>query len=443
MHLDQGENVLLTISLVTLFSLALLLGSGVWIAFALLGTGWIALSLFAPLGPGPILASDFWGASYGWDLTALPMFVWMGEILFRSGLANNMFQALAPWLGRIPGRLLHSNIIGSGLFAAVCGSSAATCATVGKMTLPELESRGYDEKLAIGTLASASTLGLLIPPSIMMIVYGVVTEQSISRLFIAGVGPGILLLGLFMAYVMGWSLLVGNRLGRCGQNEARIPLGEKLRGSLQLLPLLALIGGILGSIYGGLASPTEAAASGVVLSMIIARANGHFDGTIFRDSLFAAVRTSCMIAFIIAGASFLSSAMSFTQLPMNLAESIGAMGLSPAMLLVVLTLFLLVLGCFLDGISLILLVTSIIMPVIESAGFDLIWFGIYLVIVVEMSQITPPVGFNLFVIQGLTGKDIMSITRATIPFFLLMIVAIVLMSMFPGIATYLPQAMNS
>ncbi|MBR9771839.1 MAG: TRAP transporter large permease subunit, partial [Gammaproteobacteria bacterium] len=406
---------MLTISLVTLLALAVLLGSGVWIAYALLGTGFIVLTLFFPLEPGPILASDFWGASYGWDLTALPMFVWMGEILFRSGLANNMFQALSPWLGRIPGRLLHSNIIGSGLFAAVCGSSAATCATVGKMTLPELEKRGYDNDLAIGTLASASTLGLLIPPSIMMIVYGVVTEQSISRLFIAGVGPGLMLLGLFMTYVIGWSLLVGNRRGAVGKRDSDMPLRQKLSGSLQLLPLLALIGGILGSIYGGLASPTEAAASGVVLSMLIARANGHFNSTIFKDALFAAVRTSCMIAFIIAGASFLSSAMSFTQLPMDLAEKIGAMGLSPAWLLVVLTLFLLVLGCFLDGISLILLVTSIIMPVIETAGFDLIWFGIYLVIVVEMSQITPPVGFNLFVIQGLTGRDIMSITRATLP----------------------------
>ncbi|MDF9433169.1 TRAP transporter large permease [Chromohalobacter israelensis] len=433
---------MLTLSLVTILTLALLLGGGVWIAFALLGTGWVALTFFGSFAPGPILASDFWGASYGWDLTALPMFVWMGEILFRSGLADNMFRALSPWLNRLPGRLLHSNIIGSGLFAAVCGSSAATCATVGKMTLPELERRGYDGNMAIGTLASASTLGLLIPPSIMMIVYGVVTEQSISRLFIAGVLPGLLLLGLFMAYLVGWSLLVGNRQGRAGEGAAHMPLGQKLRNSAQLIPLLMLIGGILGSIYGGLASPTEAAAVGVVLSMAIARGNGHFDKAIFLDSLFAALRTACMIAFIIAGASFLSSAMSFTQLPMQLANAIAEMGLSPTMLLVVLTLFLLVLGCFLDGISLILLVTSIIMPLIDAAGIDLIWFGIYLVIVVEMSQITPPVGFNLFVIQGLTGKDIVTITRATLPFFLLMILAVVLLHLFPGIALYLPQAMN-
>ncbi|MDN3520787.1 TRAP transporter large permease [Halomonas ramblicola] len=433
---------MLTLSLTTLLILTLLLGSGVWIAFALIGTAWLALTLFTGFAPGPILASDFWGASYGWDLTALPMFIWMGEILFRSGLADNMFRGLSPWLRRIPGRLLHTNIIGSGMFAAVCGSSAATCATVGKMTLPELERRGYDSRMAIGTLASAATLGLLIPPSIMLIVYGVVTEQSISRLFIAGIGPGLMILTLFMGYLMLWALLKGNRAGLTGEAGPRLALGEKLRHSLSLLPILALIGGIIASIYGGLASPTEAASMGVVLSMAIARRNGHFDRTIFRDSLFAAVRTACMIAFIIAGASFLTSAMGFTQLPMQLARTIGEMGLSPGMLLLALTLLLLGMGCFLDGISLILLVTAIIMPLVEAAGFDLIWFGIYLVVVVEMSQITPPVGFNLFVIQGLTGKDIMTITRATLPFFLLMLLAIVLLHRFPEVALYLPRAMN-
>ncbi|WP_110686834.1 TRAP transporter large permease [Salinicola aestuarinus] len=432
---------MLTLSLATLATLAILLGGGVWIAFALLGTGWVALSAFTTFDVGPILASDFWGASYGWDLTALPMFVWMGEILFRSGLADNMFRALSPWLNRIPGRLLHSNIIGSGLFAAVCGSSAATCATVGKMTLPELERRGYSETLAVGTLASASTLGLLIPPSIMMIVYGVVTEQSISRLFMAGVGPGLLLLGLFMGYLVIWSLTAG-RNGGAGHPEPTLPFADKIRHSWQLLPLLALIGGILGSIYGGVASPTEAAAIGVVLSMVIARLNGHFDRGIFLESMFAGLRTSCMIAFIIAGASFLSSAMSFTQLPTQLATAIGELGLSPNVLLIVLTGFLLVLGCFLDGISLILLVTSIVMPLIDAAGIDPIWFGIYLVIVVEISQITPPVGFNLFVIQGLTGKNIFTIAKATLPFFLLMLAAIALMRLVPEIVLYLPRAMS-
>ncbi|AVI62229.1 TRAP transporter large permease subunit [Halomonas sp. M1] len=433
---------MLLLSLATVFTLVLLLGSGVWIAIALMGTAWIALEFFSPFSPGPILASDFWGASYGWDLTALPMFIWMGEILFRSGLADNMFRGLSPWLNRLPGRLLHTNIIGSGMFAAVCGSSAATCATVGKMTLPELERRGYDSNMAIGTLASASTLGLLIPPSIVLIVYGVVTEQSISRLFMAGIGPGLMILAMFMTYLVLWALLKGNRNGLTGADESSMSFAEKLRNTWALLPILLLIGGIIVSIYGGLASPTEAAAVGVVLSMVIARFNGHFNREIFTSSLFAAVRTACMIGFIIAGASFLTSAMGFTQVPMQLARTIGEMGLSPTMLLIALTLLLLIMGCFLDGISLILLVTAIIMPVVSAAGFDLIWFGIYLVIVVEMSQITPPVGFNLFVIQGLTGKDIFTITKATLPFFLLMALAIALMHVFPEIALYLPQAMN-
>nr|WP_301011524.1 TRAP transporter large permease subunit [Halomonas sp.] len=426
----------------TVFTLVLLLGSGVWIAFALIGTAWIALEFFSPFSPGPILASDFWGASYGWDLTALPMFIWMGEILFRSGLADNMFRGLSPWLNRLPGRLLHTNVIGSGMFAAVCGSSAATCATVGKMTLPELERRGYDSNMAIGTLASASTLGLLIPPSIVLIVYGVVTEQSISRLFMAGIGPGLMILAMFMTYLVLWALIKGNREGLTGADESSMSFVEKLRNTWALVPILLLIGGIIVTIYGGLASPTEAAAVGVVLSMVIAYFNGHFNREVFTSSLFAAVRTACMIAFIIAGASFLTSAMGFTQVPMQLARSIGEMGLSPTMLLIALTLLLLIMGCFLDGISLILLVTAIIMPVVSAAGFDLIWFGIYLVIVVEMSQITPPVGFNLFVIQGLTGKDIFTITKATLPFFLLMALAIALMHIFPEIALYLPQAMN-
>ena len=433
---------MLILSLATIATLAFLLGSGVWIAFSLIGTAWVVLTFFSPFDPGPILASDFWGASYGWDLTALPMFIWMGEILFRSGLADNMFRGLSPWLNRLPGRLLHTNIIGSGMFAAVCGSSAATCATVGKMTLPELERRGYDSNMAIGTLASASTLGLLIPPSIMLIVYGVVTEQSISRLFMAGVGPGLMILALFMVYLITWSWVSGNPRGVTGQDESGMPLGQKLRQTLELLPILLLIGGIIVTIYGGLASPTEAAAIGVVLSILIARWNGSFNRTIFSESLFAAIRTSCMIAFIIAGASFLTSAMGFTQVPMQLARAIGELGLPPAMFLIALTLLLLVMGCFLDGISLILLITAIIMPLVTAAGFDLIWFGVYLVILVEMSQITPPVGFNLFVIQGLTGKDIMTITRATLPFFLLMLMAIILLYLFPQIALYLPQTMN-
>ncbi|MCM2971655.1 TRAP transporter large permease [Larsenimonas suaedae] len=428
--------LILTLSI----ALVLLLGGGLWVAFSLLALGWIAISQFTPIPAGSVLGSDFWSASYGWELTALPMFIWMGEILFRSGLADDLFKALAPWLNRLPGGLLHTNIFGSGLFAAVSGSSAATCATVGKMTLPELERRGYDDRLAIGTLASSATLGLLIPPSIILIVYGIATEQSISRLFMAGILPGLMLMALFVVYLMIWSL---RHPDKTPVAEASMPLAQKLRGSLRILPLLLLIVGVIGSIYAGFASPTEAATIGVVLSMIIARLNTGFGAQAFKHSLLGAVRTASMIAFILAGASFLTTAMGFTQLPGQLAEWIATLELAPFTLLAVLTLFFIVLGCFLDGISVVVLTTSIVMPMVEAAGFDLIWFGIYLVIVVEMSQITPPVGFNLFVIQGMTGRDILSIARATLPFFLLMLLGVILLGLFPGIALMLPTMMGN
>ena len=429
---------MLTIMLVLFFALLLLLGSGVWIAFALLGLGWLGLSQFTSIPVGDMMASDIWSASYSWELTALPLFIWMGEILFRSRLAEDMFTGLAPWMQRVPGRLLHTNVIGCGLFASVSGSSAATCATMGKMTIPELTRRGYDEKLVLGTLAGSATLGLLIPPSIILIVFAVATDQSIARLFLAGVFPGLMLIGLFAAYIMIWAWLNPSRVPPA---EDRLPIMERLWRSRRLLPMLLLIVGVIGSIYAGIASPTEAAAVGVVLSLALAYFSGTLNRTNFKEGLLGTVKTSCMIAFILAGASFLTAAMGFTRMPAELASWITGMELSPIMLLVALTLFFIVLGCFLDGISVVVLTTSIMLPMVEAAGFNLIWFGIYLVIVVEMSQITPPVGFNLFVLQGLTGKNLLRIAWAALPFFLLMLVGIVLITVFPDIVTYLPEAM--
>lgn len=429
------------ILILTLFvTLLVLLGSGVWVAFSLLGLGWMALSQFTSIPTGDVMASDLWGASYSWELTALPMFIWMGEILFRSRLANDMFTGLSPWMQRIPGRLLHTNVVGCGLFAAVSGSSAATCATMGKMTLPELTRRGYDEQLVIGTLAGSATLGLLIPPSIILIVYGVATDQSIARLFMAGILPGVLLSGLFAAYLVVWAWRYPEKIPAA---EAALPWRERLRRSRRLMPMLALILGVIGSIYAGLASPTEAAAVGVVLSLLLARVQGSMDRHVFHDALMGAVRTSCMIAFILAGASVLTAAMGFTGLPSDLAAWIGTLGLSPVMLLAALTVLFILLGCFLDGISVVVLTTSILLPMVETAGIDLIWFGIYLVIVVEMSQITPPIGFNLFVLQGMTGRNILSIARAALPFFFLMMLGVVLIGLFPAIVTFLPSAMGN
>jgi len=397
------------------------------------------MMMFSSAPMGDVLATTVWGASNSWALAALPLFIWMGEILFRSRLSEDLFTGLAPWMGRVPGRLLHVNIVGSGVFAAVSGSSAATAATIGKMTIPELSKRGYQDNMIIGTLAGSATLGLLIPPSIVLIVYGVATEQSIARLFIAGVFPGLLLVMLFMGFVAIWSMrqLKGSVIA-----EASIPLKEKFKRSRRLIPVVLIISGVIGSVYSGIASPTDAAAVGVLLSLLFSFMTGSLSRQSFIDGLMGATKTSCMIAFILAGAAFLTVAMGFTGIPGALATWIATLNLSPYALLMALTIFFIVLGCFLDGISVVVLTTSVIMPMIEQAGIDPLWFGIFLVIVVEMSQITPPVGFNLFVLQNLTGKDILQISKAAFPFFVLMLVALFIVTVFPEIVTYLPNKMG-
>ncbi|MDF1609591.1 TRAP transporter large permease subunit [Hoeflea sp. YIM 152468] len=421
-------------------TLLLLLGAGVWVAFALIVTGALGMVMLSGAPIGPILATTLWGHSTSWALAALPMFILMGEILLRSRLSQDMFTGLSPWLRRLPGRLLHVNVFGCAIFAAVSGSSAATAATIGKMSVPELSERGYPTDMVLGTLAGSATLGLLIPPSIILIVYGVATEQSIARLFVAGIVPGLMLVAMFSAYVIAYALVFPSRIP--GDDES-MPLMAKIRASGRLVPVLALIAGVIGSIYLGIASPTDAAAVGVVLSVVLAWVNGSLSWRMLRESLMGATITSCMIAFILVGAAFLSVSMGFTGIPRNLAAWIAGMGLSPYALLAALTLLFILLGCVLDGISVVVLTTSIIMPMILEAGIDPLWFGIYLVIVVEMSQITPPVGFNLFVIQGLTGFDILRIAKAALPFFLLLLLSVALITIFPGLATYLPSLMGN
>jgi tripartite ATP-independent transporter DctM subunit len=429
---------LVVLGLTLVIALFAFLGSGVWVALSLFGVALIAIGLFTSAPVGPIMSTTVWGSSNSWELAALPMFIWMGEILFRSRLSEDMFNGLAPWITRLPGRLMHVNILGCGIFAAVSGSSAATAATIGKMAIPELSKRGYDEKLMIGTLAGSGTLGLLIPPSIILIVYGVGTDQSIARLFIAGVIPGIMLVIMFMGYVVAWSLLNRDKVPPI---DIAMTLMERIHAARSLIPVVLLIAGVIGTIYTGFASPTEAAAVGVVLALFLSWVTGSMSRETFVDALMGATKTSCMIAFILAGAAFLTVAMGFTGIPRHLAEWIGAMQLSPYMLLFALTLFFMVLGCFLDGISVVVLTTSVILPMVEAAGLDLIWFGIYIVIVVEMSQITPPVGFNLFVLQALTGKNILYVARCALPFFLLLVAAVVLVVAFPELATWLPERM--
>jgi C4-dicarboxylate transporter DctM subunit len=429
------EQIAQSILLVVL--LFVFLGGGFWVAMSLAAIGWVSMVLFSSAPPGSVMATTVWGASSTWTLTALPLFVWMGEILFRTRLSEDMFSGLAPWLTRLPGRLIHVNVLGCAVFAAVSGSSAATAMTIGKMSMPELTRRGYDEKIAIGSLAGSGTLGLLIPPSIILIVYGVSAEVSIVRLFIAGVFPGLLLAALFMGYVAIWALFNPHKVPPA---DFGLTFWQRLKASRRLIPVLLLIVFVIGSIYRGWATATEAAAFGVVGALTLSALSGSLSRQSFVESLMGATRTSCMIAFILAGAAYLSVAMGFTGIPRLLAEWIQSLNLTPYMLLAALTVFFIVLGCFLDGISVVVLTTAVILPMVEAAGINLLWFGIFVVLVVEMSQITPPVGFNLFVIQGLTGRNILYIAYCALPFFLLMVVAVGVIIAFPEIVTYLPAA---
>jgi tripartite ATP-independent transporter DctM subunit len=419
-------------------SLFLILGSGVWIGLTLTGVAWIAMELFSSRPAGDAMAVTIWGSSSSWTLTALPLFIWMGEILFRTKLSESMFKGLAPWVNWLPGRLLHTNVIGCTIFAAVSGSSAATCATIGKMTLPELTRRGYPQDQIIGSLAGAGTLGLLIPPSIIMIVYGVSAEVSISQLFVAGVLPGLILASLFSGYLVVWSLL---NPGKIPPSTEQFTFTQRLFESRHLIPVVGLIGAVLGSIYAGVATATEAAAVGVLGSFVLSALQGSLSWSNFKEALMGATRLYCMIALILAGASFLTLSMGYIGLPRHLAEFVSSMGLSPFMLILVLTVFYAILGCFLDGISMVVLTMGVILPTVQAAGLDLVWFGIFIVIVVEMAQITPPVGFNLFVLQGMTGKEITYIARVTLPFFFLMCAMVLALWFFPQIATWLPAHM--
>jgi tripartite ATP-independent transporter DctM subunit len=427
------------ITLVLVAALFLILGSGVWIGLTLTGVAWIGMQLFSSRPAGDAMAVTIWGSSSSWTLTALPLFVWMGEILFRTRLSQDMFRGLAPWMQSLPGRLLHVNVVGCAIFAAVSGSSAATCATIGKMSLPELKSRGYPDGISIGSLAGAGTLGLLIPPSIIMIVYGVTAEVSIAQLFIAGVLPGILLAALFSGYLMVWAW---RNPGLVPPADTSMSLGEKLRESRHLIPVVLLIMAVLGSIYTGIATATEAAAVGVVGSLVISAVQGSLNWQTFKESLLGGTRLYCMIALILAGAAFLTLSMGYIGLPRHLAEWIAALGLSKFELLLVLMVFYVMLGCFLDGISMVVLTMGVILPTVQKAGIDPLWFGIFIVLVVEMAQITPPVGFNLFVLQGMTRREIGWIAKVTLPFFFLMIAAVGLIYWIPEIVTFLPEQMK-
>jgi tripartite ATP-independent transporter DctM subunit len=428
----------LAISVVLFAMLLLLLIGGVWIAIAMGVVAWLGLQVFTTSPPEVNLFQAFWGSNASWTLAALPLFVWMGEILFRTRLSDEMFEGLAPWLGWLPGRLMHVNIFGCGIFAAVSGSSSATCATIAKVALPELIKRGYDEKTCLGSLCGAGTLGLLIPPSIIMIVYAVAAEVSILKMFVAGVLPGIMLVLLFSGYIVAWALLNPEKTP---PHVEKLSLRERLHRSRNLIPCLILIVFVMGAMFTGYATATEAAAFGVLGALAIAWWSRSLTLENLWASLMGATRLSCMILFILAGAAFLSSCMAFTGIPRALAQWVTSLGASPYALIAVLALIYLLLGTALDGISMIVLTTSIVLPMVEAAGFDLIWFGIFIVLLVEIAELTPPLGFNLFVLQTMSGRDSNYVALASIPFFCMMVLALIVVIAFPAIATWLPDAL--
>jgi tripartite ATP-independent transporter DctM subunit len=428
---------LVGISALLLVFLSIMLAGGVWIALALMATGYVGMQFIGGGIPsGPVLATTIWGNSNSWTLAALPLFIWMGEILFRTRLSDEMFRGLAPWLNRVPGRLMHVNILACGIFGSVSGSSAATCATVAKIALPELKKRGYNEMISLGSLAGAGTLGILIPPSITMVVYAVAADVSIIQIFLAGFLPGLLVMVLYSGYIAGWALL---NPAKQPPPEPKMSLRAKLHESRQLIPLALLIILVFLSLLLGWATATECAAWGVLGSLAIAWWHGALTWESFRDSVMGTVRVNCMILLILAGASYMSTSMAYTGIPAALAAWVDSFHLSAYSLISALTLMYIVLGTALDGISMIVLTTTIVIPMIKQAGFDPVWFGIFVVRVVEMAEVSPPVGFNLFVLQTMSGKDSNTVARAALPFFFLLVVAVAIITVFPDIVMVLPR----
>ncbi|OYW67404.1 MAG: C4-dicarboxylate ABC transporter permease [Bosea sp. 12-68-7] len=424
------------LALILLGFLVVILGSGVWISVGLGLVGLLAMVLVTDIPIGQVLATTVWSSASSWTLAALPLFIWMGEILFRTRLSEQMFQGLSPWLQWLPGRLIHTNIIGCGIFAAVSGSSAATVATIGKISLPELRKRGYNEKLSLGTLAGSGTLGLLIPPSIPMVVYAVTANVSVLQVFLGGFLPGLLVMALYMGYVIIWSLLNPDQTP---PRDPSLPFLQKLKQSAKLAPCLLLIAAVFLALVLGFATATECAAWGVSGALFLAWWSGTLTWKTLYESIMSATRLTCMIMLILAGAAFCTAAMAYTGIPAALAEWVKGQALSPHMLVLALTVMYIILGCLIDGISMIVLTAVIVLPMVKEAGFDLVWFGVYLIIHVEMAQITPPVGFNLFVLQNMSGKDTWTVAKAAFPFFILLNIAVFIITTFPQIVLYLPK----
>tara|TARA_R110002012_G_scaffold7675_18_gene35718 strand:- start:1476 stop:2780 length:1305 start_codon:yes stop_codon:yes gene_type:complete len=421
------------------FLLLFLLTMGTWIFASMVAVSIGSLWLFGDFSAdriGLIFSRILYRASNSWELSAIPLFILMGELIFRSNISERLFKGLVPITSHLPGGILHTNVLGCTLFAAVSGSSAATTATIGKITTQELKERGYDRNLSIGSLAGAGSLGLLIPPSIVMIVYGVQAEVSISQLFMAGVVPGLLIAFLYSCYISVRSYMKPSLAPKSVISEQTI-----WQSFVLLLPILVLISIVIGSIYSGIATPSEAAAVGVGATLVLLGVERQLSTTLFVEAFRGTLITTIMVCSLLITATLLSTAMGYLHLPRELAGWIAEQDFSPMVLLFALAIFYIVLGLFLDGISITVMSLPITLPIVLLAGFDPIWFGIFLIIMIELGQITPPVGFNLFVLQSLTGESIGRVAWASLPFFLLMCFAALLVSIWPQIALWLPRFM--
>jgi tripartite ATP-independent transporter DctM subunit len=432
---------MLAISLSLVFLIFGLLASGQWVGFALIIAGSVTATLFSGIPVDRLIPQYAFNVFTTSELIALPLYILMGEILFRTRLSEALFSGLAPWAGLLPGRLLHMNVLSCSVFAAISGSSAATAQVVGKMSLTELLRRGYSPAIATGSLAGAGTLGFLIPPSTVMIIYGVLANESILRLFAGGLIPGFLLALIFMSWIMLQCTLNPEAVPESERALDNQPLRDRIAALADLAPVVFLILCVLGSMYAGLATPSEAAAIGVIGALGVAWKRGGLNGEAIHDILMSAVQTSAMMGLIILGATILGNINSFLGVPAYLAEVVDTMDLTPFALILVLLVVYLILGCFLEGFSIIVTTLPVVLPLVVAAGFDPVWFGIFLVIVVEMAQITPPLGFNLFIIQSLTGKPLTELTRVTLPYLGIMIAFVLVLAVFPNLVLWLPSVL--
>lgn len=415
------------------------LAIGVWIGVALIAVSAVLMLTFRSLPMDLLFSQYIYNIMASSDLVALPMFVIMGEILFRTRLSTALFRGLAPWAALVPGRLFHINVMASSVFASISGSSAATTQVVGRISLAELNQRGYAPNIAIGSLAGAGTLGLIIPPSTLIIIYGVLAEESVLRLFTAGVIPGLLLAGTFSLWIAIHSSLQKDAIPESEEALRKLKFRQRLASLKELAPVLFLVLAVLGSMYAGIATPTEAGALGVLGATIVTLVQRTLTLETVKEVAIESTKTCSMIGLIILGATILGNVTAMMGIPEFVSHWVGDLGLSPIALIFALLILYLILGTVLEGFALIATTLPVVLPLVEAAGFDKVWFGIFLVIVTEISQITPPVAFNFVVIQGITKRSTGYLARVTMPYLLIMMAFAMLLAVFPGIVTWLPN----